>query len=133
MTEPNRDPLVEFARSLPAVLDDSALHELATRLRPFLLTELNIGDAAGERLDTTAEVAQQAHVNVETVRRAIRAGQLLVAARIGQSARLSQDAIDAWLAGNIEITDAGVRRRVRRRRSAALPEHSLRAAFKAAS
>jgi excisionase family DNA binding protein len=131
MSDTVRDPLVEFARSLPAALDDSALHELAVRLRPFL-TETE-SEHPDDRLYTAAETAQQVGVNVETVRRAILSGDLQVAALIGRSPRLSREAIDHWLAGTIEImTETGPRRR-RRRRQSVLQEHSLRAAFKAGS
>jgi excisionase family DNA binding protein len=131
MSDTVRDPLVEFARSLPAALDDSALHELAVRLRPFLdETESAHPD---DRLYTAAETAQQVGVNVETVRRAIRSGDLQVAALIGRSPRLSRDAIDRWLAGTVEIMTEDGPRRHRRRRQSVLPEHSLRAAFKADS
>lgn len=127
MTGAARDPLVEFARSLPAALDESALHELAARLRPFLAEAQSTGAAGG--LYSAAEAAKLVGVNVETVRRAIRAGELRVAARIGRSPRLSREAIETWLTATVEVTEAGRRRRPRRRQSV-LPEHSLRTAFK---
>jgi excisionase family DNA binding protein len=130
MSEAARDPFSEFARSLPAALDESALHELAARLQPFL-TEPAQPVTPAERLYTTAETARHVGVNVETVRRAIRSGELRVAARIGRSPRLSREAIDSWLARTIEMTEAGPRRRPHRRQSSVLHEHSLRAAFKA--
>jgi excisionase family DNA binding protein len=126
MTGAARDPLTELARSLPAALDESALHELAARLQPFLAdAEASDADA---KLYTTAEVAKLVGVNIETVRRAIRSTELRVTARIGRSPRLSREAIDTWLATTIELTDTGPRRRPRRRQSV-LPEHSLRMAF----
>ena len=85
MTEAARDPLAEFARLLPAVLDESALQELAARLQPLLPG--NEVPGADGRLYTTAEAAELVGVNIETVRRAIRAGELRVAARIGRSPR----------------------------------------------
>lgn len=127
MTGAARDPLVEFARSLPAALDESALLELAARLQPFLAEAQSRGAAGG--LYSAAEAATLVGVNVETVRRAIRAGELRVAARIGRSPRLSREAIETWLAATIEVTEAGPRRRPHRRQSV-LPEHSLRTAFK---
>lgn len=126
MTGAARDPLAELARSLPAALDESALHELAARLQPFLSGAATDGRA---KLYTTAEAAEFVGVNKETVRRAIRSGELRVAARIGRSPRLTRDAIDRWLATTIEMTDAGPRRRPRRRQSV-VPAHSLRTAFK---
>jgi excisionase family DNA binding protein len=127
MTEPARDPLIAFARSLPGALDESALTELAARLQPFLFAVE--ARAATERLYTTSETSDLIGVNVETVRRAIRAGDLPVAARIGRSPRLRREAIDGWLASTIEVTESGPRRR-RRQRQSPLPQHSLRAAFK---
>ncbi len=127
MTEAARDPLAELARLLPAVLDEPALHELAARLQPFLPG----GEApeAGDRLYTAAEAAKLVGVNVETVRRAIRSGDLRVAARIGRSPRMRREAIDGWLTNTIEMTDTGPRRRVSRRQSP-LAKQSLREAFK---
>jgi excisionase family DNA binding protein len=126
MTESPRDPLIELARSLPAALDESALHELAARLQPFL-AEAEAPDG-GAKLYTTAEVAKLVGVNIETVRRAIRSAELHVTARIGRSPRLSRKAIDAWLATTIDMTEGRPPRR-RRRRQSVLPEHSLRTAF----
>jgi excisionase family DNA binding protein len=126
MTDAARDPLAQFARSLPAAFDESALHELADRLQPFLAkTEASDDD---RRLYTSAEAAKLVGVNIETVRRAIRSSELRVAGRIGRSPRLSREAIDGWLSSTIELTEPGPRRRPRRRRSV-LPEHSLRTAF----
>ena len=87
MDDVARDPLVEFARSLPGVLDESALNELATRLRPFL-AEAQQSEARA-RLYSAAEAAELVGVSVETVRRAIRSGELRVAGRVGRSPRLS--------------------------------------------
>ena len=126
MDDVARDPLVEFARSLPGVLDESALNELATRLRPFL-AEAQQSEARA-RLYSAAEAAELVGVSVETVRRAIRSGELRVAGRVGRSPRLKRDSIDSWLAAAIEVTAAGPRRRPRRRQPV-LPEHSLRSAF----
>ena len=127
MSEAARDPLAELARLLPTVLDESTLHELAARLQPLLPA----GEAleTGKRLYTATEAAELVGVNIETVRRAIRSGQLGVAGRIGRSPRISRDAIDRWLTSTIEMTDSGPRRRPRHRQSV-LPEHSLRAAFR---
>lgn len=127
MSEPARDVLAELARMLPTALEESALHDLATRLQPLL----RAGEPADtdRRLYTATEAAELVGVNIETVRRAIRSGQLAVAGRIGRSPRISRDAIDNWLSGTIEMTENGPRRRPRRRQSV-LPEHSLRAAFR---
>ena len=115
MSEAARDPLVELARLLPTVLDESALHELAARLQPLLPA----GEAleTGKRLYTATEAAELVGVNIETVRRAIRSGQLGVAGRMGRSPRISRDAIDRWLTSTIELTDNGPGRRPRQLRS----------------
>jgi excisionase family DNA binding protein len=121
--------LTQLARLLPEALDDDALHELASRLIPHL-EERQSAASQEDRLLTAAEAAERASVNVETVRRAIRAGDLRVAARIGRSARVSVVAIDDWLAKTVRTED-GTRPRRRRRstRSGQPHELSLRAAF----
>ena len=47
---------------------------------------------------TAADAARQAQVNVETILRAVRAGELPVAGYIGRSPRISRVALNAWLA-----------------------------------
>jgi len=111
MSEAARDPLAELARLLPTVLDESALHELAARLQPLLPAGEPLD--TGKRLYTAMEAAELVGVNIETVRRAIRSGQLGVAGRIGRSPRFGRDAIDRWLTSTIEPTDNGPRRRPR--------------------
>ena len=115
MSEAERDPLAELARLLPAVLDESALHELAARLQP-LLSAAEVLET-GKRLYTATETAELVGVNMETLRRAIRSGQLAVAGRIGRSPRITRDAIDTWPTSTIELTDNGPRRRPRQLRS----------------
>lgn len=122
------NPLSELARLLPAALDDDALRELASRLIPYL-DGRHVAES-GSRLLTTADAAERAGVNVETVRRAIRAGDLLVAARIGRSPRLTALAIDSWLAKTSRSAEgAPTHRRPRSRRAGQPHELSLRAAF----
>jgi excisionase family DNA binding protein len=122
--------LAELARSLPATFDDDALRELASRLGPFLDAERDAG-RSDRSLLTTAEAAQRARVHVETVRRAIRAGNLAVAARIGRSPRLSALAVDHWLAETSGVGEPAraVQPRISRR-STQPHEYSLAAAFK---
>jgi hypothetical protein len=111
MSEAAPDPLAELARLLPTVLDESALHELAAHLQPLL--------PAGEppdtskRLYTAMEPAELVGVSIETVRPAIRSGQLGVAGRIGRSPRFGRGALDGPLTSTIEVTDNGPRRRRR--------------------
>ena len=49
-------------------------------------------------LITPAYAAQHAQVNVETILRAVRAGELSVAGYVGRSPRISRHALDDWLA-----------------------------------
>jgi excisionase family DNA binding protein len=49
-------------------------------------------------LMTAADAARHAQVNVETILRAVRAGELPVAGYIGRSPRISRDALNRWLA-----------------------------------
>ena len=79
-------------------------------------------------LYTAAGAAEEIGVNVETIRRAIRSGELDVAGRIGRSPRLSREAIDQWLNSTIPSAPTVPGRR-RRRSQSVRPEHSLRAAF----
>ena len=45
-----------------------------------------------------ADAARYAQVNVETILRAVRAGELPVAGYAGRSPRISRDALGGWLA-----------------------------------
>ena len=49
-------------------------------------------------LMTAADAARYARVNVETILRAVRAGELAVAGYVGRSPRISRDALNGWLA-----------------------------------
>ena len=49
-------------------------------------------------LMTAAHAARYAQVNVETILRAVRAGELSVAGYVGRSPRISRDALSRWLA-----------------------------------
>lgn len=121
----------ELARALPGAFDDDALEQLAARLRPHL-SEPDSKMSSDDQLLTTADAARRAHVHVETVRRAIRAGDLAVAARIGRSPRLTMLAVDTWLAETSHADGTARTVRTRRSRSSVQPrEYSLAAAFKA--
>ncbi|WP_249011181.1 helix-turn-helix domain-containing protein [Conexibacter sp. DBS9H8] len=120
--------LREFIRALPAALDDDALEELAARLAPHLSRESRpeLG------LLSAAQAAARANVHVETIRRAIRAGELDVTFWNGRSARIAPTALEAWLSE--PPRRSGVGRPLRSRRSTAgreVREYSLAAAFKA--
>jgi excisionase family DNA binding protein len=105
------NPLVE---TLLAELDDVALDELARRLAPRLLELLPTG-AATDRLLSATDAASYAGVHPETLRRAIRAGELAVAGRVGRSPRLAHADVDAWLnGGRIRATRPRAARRSRR-------------------
>jgi excisionase family DNA binding protein len=119
----------QLAQDLPGALDDQALAILAARLRPYLGRELD-GQRPDDRLLTAAEAAARARVHVETIRRAIRAGDLCTAGRVGRSPRISIVALDAWLRDTDTVTQTGTPIRRRRRRSSAAPNaYSLRVAF----
>ena len=49
-------------------------------------------------LMTASDAARYARVNVETILRAVRAGELPVAGYVGRSPRISRDALNRWLA-----------------------------------
>lgn len=49
-------------------------------------------------LMTAADAARYARVNVETILRAVRAGEFPVAGYVGRSPRISRDALNRWLA-----------------------------------
>jgi excisionase family DNA binding protein len=119
----------ELARALPTSMDDDDLRRLAARLRPHLDDE--VLESSDSKLLTAAEVAEYAHVHVETVRRAIRAGRLPVAARIGRSPRLTSLAVQSWLGTTFETGIPA--RQGRRQRSSPVRRttaaYSLRAAL----
>jgi excisionase family DNA binding protein len=80
--------------------------ELGGRLGPLAVylraLEARIG-ALDRRLSavplmTPADAAARARLNVETILRAVRAGELPVAGYVGRSPRISRDALDGWLA-----------------------------------
>jgi excisionase family DNA binding protein len=122
--------LSALARSLPAAFDDEALQELASRLLPFLDARHD-AESLNSCLLTTTAAAERVGVNVETIRRAIRAGELPVAARIGRSPRITALALDSWLTKTSHSEGAVRPARSRRSRRAAQPhELSLIAAFK---
>ncbi|HYB31506.1 MAG TPA: helix-turn-helix domain-containing protein [Solirubrobacteraceae bacterium] len=49
-------------------------------------------------LMTAADAARYARVNVETILRAVRAGELSVTGYVGRSPRISRDALGSWIA-----------------------------------
>jgi excisionase family DNA binding protein len=49
-------------------------------------------------LMTAADAARYARVNLETILRAVRAGEVAVAGYVGRSPRVSRDALNSWLA-----------------------------------
>ena len=66
-------------------------------------------------LMTAADAARYARVNVETILRAVRAGELPVAGYVGRSPRISRDALNSWLATSSSAA-APVSSQPRRRR-----------------
>src|ERR1700757_3347106 len=85
-----------LARSLTSGLDDESLATLATRLRPFLSAQPAVQDMQ-ERLLTAAEAAAIASVHVETIRRAVRAGEFGIAGKVGRSPRIAPAELRRWL------------------------------------
>jgi excisionase family DNA binding protein len=55
-------------------------------------------------LMTAADAGRYARVNVKTILRAVRAGELPVAGYIGRSPRISRDALNGWLATRSSAT-----------------------------
>ncbi|HEY2595184.1 MAG TPA: helix-turn-helix domain-containing protein [Chloroflexota bacterium] len=128
MTPGERNPLTDLARLLPDALDDDALKDLASRLLPYLETPRS--PEPHDPLLTAADAAGRVGVNVETVRRAIRAGELTVAARIGRSPRITEVALQSWLDDTSQNHRQATTIRQRRPRRVNRPaENSLRAAF----
>ena len=66
-------------------------------------------------LMTAADAARYTRVNVETILRAVRAGELAVAGYVGRSPRISRDALNGWLAAR-SFAAAPVASQPRRRR-----------------
>jgi excisionase family DNA binding protein len=97
----------EQIRALATVtLDARALDELGPqtidRLADLVAERLAERHALGEEpLLSAQEAARVARVHPETVRRAIRAGELPVAGFVGQRPRLRRADIDAWIAHDV--------------------------------
>lgn len=94
----------ETIRALATVtLDAQALDELGPktldRLADLVAQRLQERRAAGEApLLSAVEAARVARVHTETVRRAIRLGDLAVAGYVGQRPRLRREDVEAWVA-----------------------------------
>lgn len=115
----------QVARVLAGGLDEDSVSALAARLRPYLEA-----DSGSDRLLTASEAAERANVHVETVRRAIRSGDLSVAGKVGRSLRISVSAIDEWLAAGADPSEQDQKVRQRRvRRPPARGPYSLLDAF----
>ena len=80
------------------------------------------------RLMTAADAAAYARVNVETILRAVRAGELSVAGYVGRSARISRDALGSWLA---DSSSAGAPASPPPRRRARKASDAVEAAWRA--
>ena len=77
-------------------------------------------------LMTAADAARYAQVNVETILRAVRAGEMSVAGYVGRSPRISRDALNGWLSASSPAARWEPRRRCRMKASEAV-EASWRA------
>jgi hypothetical protein len=97
----------ETIRALAMVtLDARALDELGPetidRLADLVEARLMQRRAAGEeRLLTAAAAADVAGVHIETMRRAIRLGQIEVAGYIGRFPRVRRAAVEVWVANGM--------------------------------
>ena len=85
--------LATVDRDVVRGIPDEAIAELAQRTAPIILALLTNDP---DRLLTTSEAAEQARVNVQTVRRWVDAGKL-EAARRGSRIGIRQSALDAYL------------------------------------
>ena len=134
MTDESTRALIQaLARELPQALDDEAASRLAARIRPYFIDAQAPSESVDLRLLTTANAASRANVHVETVRKAIRAGRLRVAGRVGRSPRIQAADVDRWIADASEVGGTMARVSARRGRAPRLnPDHSLKAAFKSA-
>jgi excisionase family DNA binding protein len=126
------DPLTDqiaqhVARALPTQLDEATLAELAARLAPYLAAR----DVPNSALLTAAEAAARANVHVDTIRRAVRSGDLRVAGKVGRSLRITAVAIDDWIGAGASPGDPPSRPVRRRPRPIAQSTvYSLREALK---
>jgi len=88
--------VTDIARALIDDLDDDTLDHLAELLAPRILARFEPAPVEPADLLTCAEAAAQAHVHVETIRRAARSGAL-PAARAGRTVRIAPADLSAWL------------------------------------
>jgi excisionase family DNA binding protein len=96
-----------LAAALLAELDDQALDELAALLAPRLAQLATpVEDRAADELLTAAEAAGRAKAHVETIRRAVRSGDL-PAQRIGRALRIAAGDLDRWLTGAEPVRTVG--------------------------
>lgn len=97
-------------------LTEGDLDVLAERLAPRLAAcLLRTGDQRGDELLSAHEAAQRARAHVETIRRAVRRGEL-AAAQVGRSLRIRSADLEAWLAPSPrDLTRPQAPRRPRRR------------------
>jgi excisionase family DNA binding protein len=126
----------ESIRALATVtLDARALDELGSetidRLADLVEARLARRRAAGEEpLLTAAAAAEVAGVHIETMRRAIRLGEIEVAGYVGSRPRVRRAAVDAWVAGGTpDAPTVAVRRQTRPRRGRAAYPRVLGAAL----
>ncbi|MGZ4266851.1 MAG: helix-turn-helix domain-containing protein, partial [Solirubrobacteraceae bacterium] len=115
MTEIGNTPRSSVLEAPAHGLPDGSLGPLAAHLHGLeaRVAALEAHLLAGP-LMTPADAAEHARVAVETIRRAIRGGELSVAGYVGRSPRLSRDAVDGWLAETSPPAAAVSRRRRRR-------------------
>ena len=129
MTEIGNTPRSSVLEAPAHGLPDGSLGPLAAHLRGLeaRVAALEAHLLAGP-LMTPADAAEHARVAVETIRRAIRGGELSVAGYVGRSPRLSRDALDDWLAAR--SAPAAPVSRQRRRRCGRKASEAVEAAWR---
>jgi excisionase family DNA binding protein len=129
--DPALSVLRVIADGLPDELDDETAAKLAARIGPYVEAFRDAADTSREYLLTPTEVARLARVHVETVRRAVRAGRLRAAGRVGRSPRIHPLDVERWIADGLNGNGTIGRRSVRHARwPRPGGERSLKAVFR---
>jgi excisionase family DNA binding protein len=86
-----------LGQALIAQLDADDLRELARLVAPYMPAATPAGGQTGEGLLTAQEAAELVEAHVETIRRAVRRGDL-PALKVGRELRIRTVDLEAWLA-----------------------------------
>lgn len=110
--------------SLIAQLDAEDLDALAAAVRPLLAPATAV-PASSEAMLSVAQVAERRGVCAETVRRAIRSGEL-PAVRVGSRLRIDPADLDRWDdSPRVATSHSAAQARRRSRRSSGVMTHAL--------